>query len=448
MDAYRATLAELYALTARSLPDAGGVDGRLDRVRRVLAHFGSPERRCPAIHIGGTNGKGSTAAVVDSVLRRAGYRVGLFTSPHLIDFTERIRVDGEPISTDRVVESYRAIRAIVDRSGVSLAFFDVVSVMAFDAFCRAGVDVVVLEVGLGGRLDATNVAAAVATGVTSIAYDHQGDLGSTLAAIAREKAGIFKPRIPAVVGAVWPPAERSILACARKVGAPVMLCERDYRIDGRDDEFDVLSVDRQWCGLQSGLRGRFQRSNIATAIMLLDCVRERFPVGDDALRGGVRTARWPGRCEVLRMQPLVIVDGAHNVAAMHALCEEIVPLLAGRSLRVVFGVTSDRDWQGMWRVLRPFVQEVIVTQPHAARRVPAAEIADVLRLDCPARIVTDPQRAAALAMRASGTDDAVLVTGSVLLVGDVYSSLSQDTGRDGAPEPWNPDAGDATEFRG
>lgn len=447
MDAYRATLAELYALTARSRLDAGGLDGRLDRVRRVLAHLDSPEHRCPAIHIGGTNGKGSTAAVVEAVLRRAGYRVGLFTSPHLIDFRERIRLDGGAISVDRLVESYRTIRAIMNRIGESLTFFEVVSVMAFDAFARAGMDVVVLEVGLGGRFDATNVAAAVATAITSIAYDHQGELGSTLAEIAREKAGIFKPQVPAIVGPVPPPAERSILACARKVGAPVMLCGRDYQVADRGEGWDVLGVDRQWHGLRSELRGRFQRSNIATAIMLLHCVRQRFPVGDEPLRVGVSAVRWPGRCEVLGTQPLVIVDGAHNVAAMQALCEEIAPRLAGRPVRVVFGVTSDRDWRGMWRVMRPFVREVIVTQPRAGRCVRAGEIADVLRLDCPARVVLDPEAAAALAVRASGADEAVLVTGSVLLVGDVYPSLSHETGAQGDLEPWNPDAGNATAFR-
>jgi dihydrofolate synthase/folylpolyglutamate synthase len=447
MDAYRTTLAELYALTARSLPDAGDLDGRLDRVRGVLAHLGSPERRCPAIHIGGTNGKGSTAAVVDAVLRRAGYRVGLFTSPHLIDFTERIRLDGEPISAGRVVESYRAIRTIMDRIGVPLAFFDVVTVMAFDAFARAGMEVIVLEVGLGGRFDATNVAAAVATAITSIGYDHQGDLGPTLAAIAREKAGIFKLQVPAIVGAVPPPAERSILACARTVGAPVTLCGRDYRVEDAGEPFDVVSGDRQWQGLRSGLRGRFQRTNIATAVMLLHSLRERFPVDDDTLLGGVRTVRWPGRCEVVCTRPLVIVDGAHNVAAMQALCEEIAPLLSGRRLRVVFGVTSDKDWQGMWSVMRPLVREVIVTQARGGRCVPAHEIADVLRLDCPLRIVPDAQEAAAQAIQASAADDAVLVTGSLLLVGDVYPSLPRDTGVHDGPEPWNPDAGDATAFR-
>ncbi len=442
MDAYGQTLAELYALATDRGPDL-----RLARVRQVLAHVGSPEQRLPVIHIGGTNGKGSTAALLDAVLRRAGYRVGLYTSPHLIDFRERIRIDGRPMAEAEVVERARVLRSIVARTGTPLAFFEVVTVMAFDAFARAQVDVAVLEVGLGGRLDATNVGASVATAITSIGYDHQEYLGTTLLAIAREKGGIMRPGVPTVVGPVPPPAERTLLAQARAVGAPVALYGRDYGVADAGEGFDVVAGDRRWSDLRVGLRGRFQRINAATAVLLLQRLQERFPVTDGELREGLRAVSWPGRMDVVSIEPLVVLDGAHNPSAARALRDELGRVLSGRRLRLVYGAMRDKDWGEMWTALRPLVADAIVTQPRTPRSAAADAIARAIGRDVPVRVIQDPEAAVAAALETSAPDDAVLVTGSLFLVGDVYPFFRRGGGSGAESVRWNPNAPDARPLR-
>jgi dihydrofolate synthase/folylpolyglutamate synthase len=415
MDSYQRTLAELYALEAER-----GIDLKLDRVREALALLGFPERRFAVMHVGGTNGKGSTAAMLDAAFRRAGYRVGLYTSPHLVDFTERIRIDGRMISPEQVVDRVGALKSLLDSRGVSLTFFEMVTVLAFDAFARGGVEVAVVEVGLGGRLDATNVSVPDVTAITNISHDHEDYLGTTLEAIAYEKGGIMKPGIPVVIGPVPPCAERQLLVQAHEVGAPVTLYGRDFRVEETEDRFDVVAGERRWTDLEVCLRGKYQQRNAATALMVLQHARAGYPVSDEAVRKALAEVWWPGRFDVVSEEPLVVLDGAHNPAATRELRAEIDRILCGRQLRLVFAVMRDKNWVDMWNTLRPVVRDAIVTQPKLPRSLSAEVLVGTIGRDVPVRVSARPAEAVALALDGAAPDDVVLITGSLFLVGEVY----------------------------
>ncbi len=432
MTAYERTLAELYALDA-----ARGIELRLDRVRGALERLASPHERFPVFHVAGTNGKGSTAAMVEAVLRANGYRVGLYTSPHLVDFTERIRVNGQTVPEVEVVERVAGLRATLSAAGIELTFFELVSVLAFDVFARAQVDVAVVEVGLGGRLDATNVTVPVASAITTIAHDHEAYLGTTLEAIAGEKAGIMKPGVPVVIGHVPGVVAERLAAEAARVGAPPRFLGREVTIRERADGFDVACAGRVWADLRLGLAGRFQRANAAVALQLLECAAGSFPVSEGAVRVGLETVRWPGRFDVVSREPLVILDGAHNPASATVLTEEVRHLGCGGRVRLLFGAMRDKDWRGIWRALRPVVDEVVCTAPGVPRALAPAILADACRSEVPARVSASPADAIAGLLAEASPTDLILVAGSLVLVGDVYAALLRRQGRQRLFDPWH-----------
>jgi dihydrofolate synthase/folylpolyglutamate synthase len=434
MTAYERTLAELYALeTAR------GIDLGLDRVRRALDRLGAPHERFRVFHVAGTNGKGSTAAMVEAALRAGGYRVGLYTSPHLVDFSERIRVDGRTIPEEEVVERVAALRSILSAAGIELTFFELASVLAFDAFARRGIDVAVVEVGLGGRLDATNVTTPVASAVTTIAHDHEAYLGNTLEAIAGEKAGIMKPGVPVVIGAVPPAGLKRLAAEAAHVGAPALVLGREVvvRERGEAEGFDVVCAGRAWPDVRLALAGRFQRANAAVALQMLECGAASFPLSEEAVRAGLETVRWPGRLDVVSRDPLVILDGAHNPAAAAALAEEIGRLGRGRHVRLVFGAMRDKDSGSMWRALRRVVDDVVCTAPDLPRALAPERLAETIGSDCPVHVRATPADAVTELLASASPMDLILVTGSLFLVGDVYGAFLRRQGRRRLFDPWH-----------
>ena len=432
MTSYERTLAGLYALDA-----ARGIDLKLDRVRCALDRLGAPHERFGVFHVAGTNGKGSTAAMVEAALRAGGHRVGLYTSPHLVDFTERIRVDGRSIPEAEVVDRVGALRSILSPAGIELTFFELVSVLAFDAFARQRVDVAVVEVGLGGRLDATNVTTPVVSAITTIARDHEAYLGTTLEAIAGEKAGIMKPGVPVVIGEVEPVVAERLAAEAARVGAPALFLGREVTVRESAGGVDVTCAQRAWPDVRLGLAGRFQRRNAAVALQMLECGAGVFPVSAEAVRAGLATVCWPGRLDVVSSAPRLILDGAHNPAAAAVLAEEIHDLAHGKRVRLVFGAMRDKDWGGMWRALRPVVDEVVCTAPGVARALAPAVLAEAIRAEVPVRSCATPGEALAEALAGATPADLVLVTGSLFLVGDVYAVLLRRQGRERLFDPWH-----------
>ena len=435
MATYAETLAWLSGLEV-----SAGWDLKLERMRAALARRGHPERGWPALHVAGTNGKGSTAAMLEAVLRAAGYRTGLYTSPHLVDFAERIRIEGRTIPHATVVELVAELRADVERAGIALTHFEYATLLAFEWFARVGIDVAVVEVGLGGRLDATNVLAPLATAITSIGIDHVEYLGPDLRSIAAEKAGILKPGVPLALGAVPPEAEDVIVERARALGAPVARVGADGVLAG--DVFRGAGV--VWDRLRVGLPGTFQRANAALALLVLALVRDRLPCPVDAVRSGLAGVRWPGRLAVVSEAPLVVLDGAHNADGIATLVRELPAVVGGRALDLVFAAMADKRWDAMLATLLPHVRAVIATRV-GRRGAAAADVAAAVAGRVPVEAVDDARAGLRAALARARPQDAVLVTGSLFLVGEAYAELAR-LGRVGPLfEAWKPPGAGGTE---
>jgi dihydrofolate synthase/folylpolyglutamate synthase len=401
---YAEAIDYLYGLEATR-----GWDLKLERVRAALELLGFPERRFPSVLIAGTNGKGATAAIVHSILQAGGFRVGLYTSPHLVSFTERIRIGLDEIARERVTHGVVRLRRLVEDAGIPLTFFEMSTVLAFDEFARDRVDAAVLEVGLGGRLDATNVVEPVASAVVSIGRDHEAFLGDTLDSIAREKAGVMRAGRAVVLGpALAEEARLALLEEAARIGARVV------EADPSDPATEAVA-----------LRGAHMRRNAAVALALLDELGAACPhlaVDAATRRAGLAGVRWPGRLEIVHQRPLVVVDGAHNREGVAALVEGLPAVFGTRRPRLLFAVLADKPWADMAAALRPHVASVTVTEAGGKRGVPAGELAGAFGPDLPVAIDPDPVRALA-DLLARDRETPVLVAGSLFLVGAVYAAV-------------------------
>lgn len=437
MDAYRVALDWLGRLEV-----SAGWDLKLERMRAAVAACGHPERAWPSVHVAGTNGKGSTAAMIEAVLRAAGRRTGLYTSPHLVDFAERIRADGRTIPRDAVVALVDELRGRLAAAGIALTHFEFVTLLAFEWFRRIGVDIAVVEVGLGGRLDATNVVAPAATVITSIALDHEEYLGSSVPEVAAEKAGILKPGVPAVAGRLGPEALDVVTTRARAVGAPLLLAGRDGCLAaGPDGDLAFSGPGVAWTGLRLAMPGAFQHANAEAALLALAALRPGLAVTGDAVRAGLAAAEWPGRLAVVRREPLVVLDGAHNPAGAEALARELPALLDGRPAMLVFAVMRDKAWPAILAPLLPHVRRVVATRVGPRGADPAA-LAAAIADRVPARAVENADAAVREAVAAASANEAVVVTGSLYLVGAAYAALAPETQ---LFQPWNPPETGGTE---
>jgi dihydrofolate synthase/folylpolyglutamate synthase len=414
MTTYQETLNYLYHLEVERM------DLKLERVAEALRLCGSPHQCFPAIHIAGTNGKGSTAAFLHAMLNAAGYRVGLFTSPHLMDFCERIRLGNGYIREDEVVDSVAAIRSQVEPAGIHLTPFEMMTALAFRAFACARVDIAVVEVGLGGRLDATNVLSPLVSVITSIALDHQLYLGSTLSDIAREKGGIIKSRVPVVVGLVNEEIRTLLRDSAQTRKSQTYFYGQDFTIHKESDgTMTYQGLSWRLANITLGLQGQFQYTNAATALAALELIRPFFPVTEDSVCRGLQETRWPGRLDVVSEQPLVILDGAHNPHAIETLVSELPALLCKRRTRILFSVMGDKDWRAMVPLLAQIATEVIVTRVSQARAEDPYVLQEAFAAYCPTRVHPNAREACQLLLTEIGANEALVICGSLFLVGEV-----------------------------
>lgn len=414
MSDYQRTLEWLYALEA-----AKGMDFKLERVTLALQRFGNPHRRFPSFHVAGTNGKGSVAAMLHAILVAAGYRVGLYISPHLVSLTERIRVDRDEISPAEVVSLTTDIQRVATSGGIELTFFEFLTVMAFVYFARQQVEVGVIEVGLGGRLDATNVIDPAVAVITTIGRDHTQWLGESVAAVAAEKGGIIKPRRAVVLGDVGRTAAAVLRQLAVERRSPILDARRYYRV--RDNgQLDFEGLGWRLRRLAVGLHGAFQRENAGTALTSLAAVRDRIPVTEAAIRLGLGSLCWPGRLEIVGVTPVTILDGAHNADAIGALVQNLPPIVRGRRLHVLFAVMRDKEWFTMVEQLAPIAHSATITEVLPARAQPAVRVAEAFRRYCPTSWECDPQLAWQRVVAQAHPNDAILVTGSLFLIGAIY----------------------------
>lgn len=405
----------------------------LENISILLTRLGRPDRAFPPVHIAGTNGKGSTAAFVESILRDAGFRTGLNTSPHLERINERIRIGGEEIRDELFAEIFtRVHRAIEDllaegKLRAHPTYFECVTAMAFEAFARERVEFAVVEVGLGGRLDATNVIDPVVCAITRIDFDHENFLGHSLAEIATEKAGILKYGVPVVSAPQLAEAREILRARAKELHCALTDTESAFRVEeSHGDSGCVLArVAEIATGTQytlaPQLAGRFQLQNALNAVAVARVLQSRnFRITNESIERGIAAATWPGRLERLQSKPDLYLDGAHNPGAARELSHFLEENFAGRRVVMIFGAMRDKAVDEVTGSLFPHVAEVIFTQPNSPRSVSAARLAEIAGHHA-RQFTVIPEAEAALdaALAQAAPEDAVFITGSLYLVGQL-----------------------------
>jgi len=393
----------------------------LDRVRAVLDRLAIP-KFCPIVVVGGTNGKGSTCAMLEAILAAAGYRVGCYTSPHLARYNERVRIAGREADDATLSEGFRAVEAA--RGETPLTYFEFGTLAAWAAFARAGLDVLLLEVGLGGRLDAVNAFEPDVAVLTSVGLDHQDYLGDTRERIGWEKAHIFRPGKPGIVGDPNPPG--SVLEHARSIGAQLLVIGREFGYAADAHQWRYFGPGGARGGLAyPALRGAIQLSNAACAIAALDCLRERLPVGAQDVRGGLALVELPGRFQVLPGRPAVVLDVAHNPQAAGVLAENLAAMGRYPRTLAVVGMLRDKDLAGVCAKLRGRVDRWYAATLDNPRGATAGELAAAIAAAGAGGDVREfpaPDAAFAAAREDARPDDRILVFGSFYTVANVIAA--------------------------
>lgn len=407
-----------------------GIKLGLEAITDILARLENPQRRYPTIHVAGTNGKGSSSAMLASILQATGYRVGLYTSPHLIDFRERIRVQGTDISEESACALIEQIRRIANPL-TTLTFFEFTTALAFLHFRNQHVDIAVVEVGMGGQFDATNVLSPIGALITGISFDHEAYLGDSLQMIAREKAGIITQKAPVVLGPMPEDILQIFEAQARKWLAPCFRMGQEFSLlETSATTFTYQGPRWTIPGLQTNLLGRHQMVNATNALAVLEtAVDGTYPISPSAIRTGLQDVRWRGRLEIVHRNPLLIVDGAHNLAGAQVLFDFLYSQIhdgAGRKLILVVGMMRDKNLQGFLRIFIPLVDHLILTQPRMERAASVDELNQAIdRKDLVPCLLADSWEAVCRAKDISDPADVICVTGSLFLVGEVLNRLTQ-----------------------
>ncbi|HEU0264805.1 MAG TPA: folylpolyglutamate synthase/dihydrofolate synthase family protein [Geobacterales bacterium] len=412
---YQETLAHIFGL-ARF-----GMKPGLARITALLDNLGHPERRLIAVHVAGTNGKGSTASFLAAIARASGYRVGLFTSPHLTSFTERIRVNDAEVSEGEVVTLAARVMAAAPPE---TTFFELVTAMALLHFAEQRVELAVLEVGMGGGLDATNVVHGRVALFTPISLDHCLYLGESVAAIAAEKAGIMGAGCSAAMAPQPEEARLVIEERARVLGVNLSIADRDFSASWQGESLSYQSGQMTLHDLHPGIGGRYQQSNVALALRGAELLAaEGFTLNADSCRHGIDSARWPGRMELFAGPPRTLLDGAHNPDGSRALAESLSSIPRGRLL-VVIGMMEEKDAAGIITPLLPLVSRFYTVRPSLDRAVPAHELAGICRsLGAEAVVAGSVTEGLHLAHSDAENDDLILVCGSLFAVGEARAML-------------------------
>jgi dihydrofolate synthase/folylpolyglutamate synthase len=419
----------------------------LVRVTELLASLGNPHENYPSIHVAGTKGKGSVSALIASCLTEHGYKTALYTSPHLLHFTERIQIDGREIPEERVVAFVAKLKELMGEES-DLTVYELITAMAFDYFAREDVDCAVVEVGLGGRLDATNVLTPLVTIITSLSYDHMHLLGESLSDIAREKGGIIKPDVPIVMAPQQFEAERVVEEIAEERGAPLIQVGTDWHfapgsheLDGQSlyvwsakeqplmDAFVESAGGEEWAPprFEIPLLGHHQVVNASVAYAALKAVDEAgLKISEESIRQGFRKVQWPGRFQVLSEHPALVIDSAHNRDSALKLRIAIDDYFPGRQVLLIFGASEDKDLTGMMTELVPRISRLIVTQASHPRAADPEELANLARgFGLKVEVITPVKAALQYALEMQDPDEVVLAAGSLFISGEVLSAWGE-----------------------
>ena len=443
---YSEALDYLYSLGNEVLTAKLGVHN----ISVLLEYLGEPQKKYPSVLIAGTNGKGSVAAFLESALRTNGYRTGLYTSPHLVQIEERIRVEGAMISAQDFARLTSSVRAAVrllmgpcEPKGESLrldrhpTYFEMVTVIAFLYFAEQGIDLAILEVGLGGRLDATNIVDPLVAVITNVDYDHEKYLGSRLEEIAAEKAGIIKPRtngmdqpLPVVLGSGNQTVREIVERQCQLSDAHLTCILDDMKFDAKPNAIGEfrLKFSSSLGGemdLRIPLPGEHQVLNVLTSIRALEILAERgFPIDQKLLKQGIEETHWPGRLEILDLRPRIILDGAHNPAAANCISDYVQNFLPSRPIVMIFGAMRDKSIAEIAGRLFPLAEKIILTRAETDRAADPIDIARLLPEFNPLYHFTrNPEEALNLARKLTSDEDTILIVGSLFLIGDMQRHL-------------------------
>ncbi len=400
----------------------------LDTISTLLKRLGNPQDAFSCVHVAGSNGKGSIASALSTIFTLAGYRVGLYTSPHLVRFNERICVNGVPIIDKAVLRAHERVREAAS-GGREPTFFEYTTAMAFYHFARERVDWAIIETGMGGRMDATNVVRPALSIITNVSLEHQAYLGKTIPEIAREKAGIIKAKTPVVTGVRRPPALDVLTRIARENAAPLFRAGKDFRVRRqRDGAFTYFGIRETWTGMKTGLLGRHQVDNAGITLAACELLQTQgvtlpLPI----LRRGLEENRWPGRLEVVSRDPLVILDGAHNRAAVGKLAGFLRQHFPDKNVLLVLGILDDKPYPFMLRTLLPACRRVILTRAAIDRALPAHALKAHARKLCrDVEVIDNAGKALQHAVSTASPGQAICVAGSLYVVGDVKVALEKD----------------------
>ena len=397
----------------------------LEAITELLKRLENPHNSYQSILIAGTNGKGSTAAMTASILHTAGYKVGLYTSPHLIDVRERIVVSGLKITK---TQFSKAVEDVKSKLKQPVTYFEFLTAVAFLYFHQQQVDIAVLEVGLGGRLDATNICMPMVSVITNIGLDHTAYLGSSLNAIAGEKAGIIKHDGICITAAKQKQVLELLSSVCLKRRAKLYRLGSDIKIEKQKDGFlTYQGLNRNIKNLPLPLRGSYQCSNAALAIAAVElCCINGFQIDDDAIRHGLASTQWEARLEVLQNDPLFLLDGAHNPAGMRVLCQALGKDYSNRRLIFIFGALADKDYRKMLQIIVSLSPKIIITQLKSPRAVQVRDMEKVLKKSgCPVISTENVAKAIERALAMAGSHDVICVAGSLYLAGEVKQIFPQ-----------------------
>lgn len=435
--AYNQALDYLYSFVDYSLKKSSELaraDFNLDRMRELMTCLGNPEQRYPIFHVAGTKGKGSTSALIASALTAAGYKTGLYTSPHLLDYVERIQLDGQPVSRAELVDLVQEVKSFVSRIP-RLTTFEITTAIGLNYFAHREADAAVIEVGLGGRLDATNIVTPRVSIITSLSYDHMAVLGNTLAQIAGEKAGIIKPGVPVVSAPQVDEARLVLEQVAAQRNSPFTLVGRDlaFMAGGYSLEGQSLSVTiprNSSCGeksviLRIPLLGDHQVTNAATAYAGL--IASGLAICDEDIRAGFERVHWPCRFEIVRQEPPVVLDSAHNQDSFEKLARTLEKYFPGRAVLLIFGSSEDKDMLGMLKTLKGKARLVLATRsehPRATDPEKIAETAGSLGIPCEVQATVASALARALSLADQG-GELILSAGSVFVTAGVKAAWQE-----------------------
>jgi dihydrofolate synthase/folylpolyglutamate synthase len=404
-----------------------GIKLGLSTIKRILAGLGNPQDTFACIHVAGTNGKGSVASSLASILHRNGYKTGLYTSPHLVRFNERIQVNNRPVTNEKVVTSYSAVKD-AHFGKRDPTFFEFTTAMALFEFAAQKVDWAVIETGMGGRLDATNIINPALSIITNISLEHRAYLGNTLAQIAGEKAGIIKKHTPLVTGVRQKKAFAEIKRIAAGKEAPLFRLGTDFKVRRNQGQtFSYYGIRNVWHNLQTALPGSYQVDNAALVLAACELIgKNNATITRNNIREGLSKNHWPGRLEIVSNNPFIILDGAHNLAAARNLAKFLSTNLAGKAITLVVGILDDKPYKAMLKSLLTPVHRVILTRAKIDRALEPERLYDVAQnLNADAVIIPDVEQAIKKAVETTPRHGAICIAGSLYVVGEAKEAFEK-----------------------